>query len=210
MTLKDILQGKSLPSPLHPILVHLPLGLWVSSFIFDCLSFFNRTSSQKLFYGQTATTVILLGVIAAIPAAVTGFAEFIDIPRGSRVRSIAVLHAALNNTVFLLYTAQLFLRRGVGPTRFLSLLLNLAQVGALGFSGMLGKKMVYQYRMGQRRPKETGPLAQATDAVESARERAAAATEKVAEHLREPIDKLSSKLQHRMADVQKKTAELAG
>ena len=71
----DFLQGKWLKHPLHPALVHIPAALWPAAFAFDLLSQFRTYNAfvQLSFYG------ILLGLLVALLAIPTGYADWTDI-----------------------------------------------------------------------------------------------------------------------------------
>ena len=43
--IKEFLQGRAFNHPIHPMLVHLPVGLWVTSLILDILYLVNANSS---------------------------------------------------------------------------------------------------------------------------------------------------------------------
>lgn len=144
MNLKHVLQGKFLPHPLHPFVVHLPIGMWIGSFVFDALALYRGSGSRGAFWNQISTTCMLLGCIGALPAAITGLAEYVDTPRGSQVRNIATTHAGLNVSLLAGYIGQLLMRRNINHTQVSHLALNFLHVGVLAISGMLGKKMVFQ------------------------------------------------------------------
>src|SRR5437879_12572654 len=71
--LRDILEGKPLGHPIHPMLVHFPIGLFFLSLLLDIASFvFPNVPNLVLasFYS------ISLGVVTALLAAVPGFADY--------------------------------------------------------------------------------------------------------------------------------------
>jgi uncharacterized membrane protein len=74
--LKDFLEGKRLRHPLHPFLVHFPIGLFILSFLLD-LATLVFSSAPNLVRG--AFYAMFLGIITALIAAVPGFVDYTDI-----------------------------------------------------------------------------------------------------------------------------------
>lgn len=138
--------------PLHPMLVHLPIGLWLASLIFDIVYMNTQVSNFAL----ASYYCIAAGIIGALLAAPAGFAELLSIPDSTRPRRIALLHMTLNLVVVGLYVVNFFARRNLGdggapmvvPTALF--LLSLASTVMLGISGYLGGMLVYQYGIGFR------------------------------------------------------------
>ena len=58
--LRDALHGVSLGHPLHPVLVQLPVGAWLSTAILDLLP------GQR----RGATALLAIGTAAAVPAVI--------------------------------------------------------------------------------------------------------------------------------------------
>jgi uncharacterized membrane protein len=69
---RSVLSG-SYGHPVHPILVTLPIGAWVCSFIFDLVSY---GSSQPRTWSVAAMWLILVGVLGAAAAAIFGTLDF--------------------------------------------------------------------------------------------------------------------------------------
>ncbi len=141
--LKDFLEGKPLGHPLHPMLVHFPIGLFFLSLLLDIASFvFPNVPNLVLasFYA------ISLGVVTALLAAVPGFADYTDIRRDHPGKRTATAHMILNLIVVALYAINLAVRFSadvdlrVHPMAFL---LSLVGVALLSISGYLGGQLVY-------------------------------------------------------------------
>lgn len=151
MKIKHLLQGKNLGHPLHPALVHLPVGLFAGSLIFDILSFFQQSPAAGNFFVNASWYCLLIGVIAAIPTAVTGLSEFLDLPANTRVQRIGLTHLILNVVLVVGYAIQLFARDtnafSVGAGSFV---FNLVEFALLGYSGYLGGRMAYEFGVGSR------------------------------------------------------------
>ena len=105
--LKDFLEGKPFRHPLHPMLVHFPIGLFFLSLLLDIASFaFPNVPNLVLasFYA------ISLGVVTALLAAVPGFADYTDIRRDHPAKRTATAHMTLNLIVVALYAINLAVR----------------------------------------------------------------------------------------------------
>lgn len=146
--LKALLQGKPFRHPLHPALVHFPIGLFVLSLILDIASYVQGESAnltRASFYAMaTGFGVGLLTVLA-------GFADRSDIRLDHPARKTVNLHMTLNLTAMSLYGINLFLRAGqldLNTTPSIVLLLSIVGVGIILVSGYLGGTMVYDDGVG--------------------------------------------------------------
>lgn len=100
---KDLLHGTWLGHPLHPVLVQLPIGSWTSAGLLDLVPPLR----------PAATVLIGTGVATAVPAALSGAADWAE--QGTGVRRLGVLHAAANTAALGLYVGSLVARaRGNG------------------------------------------------------------------------------------------------
>ena len=146
--LKRLLQGKPFGHPLHPILVHLPIGLFLLSFIFDIAG-----------WVRPALYTMALGVLTALLAATPGIADYSDIRRDHPARKIATYHMLINLAVVLLYTVNLLLRRSQLDQPRVSALafaISLICIAALSFSGYLGGILVYDHGIAVGRHRRRG------------------------------------------------------
>src|ERR671917_352713 len=101
--LKDLLHGTWLGHPLHPVLVQVPVGSWTSAGLLDAIPPLR----------PAATVLIGTGVAAAVPAALSGAADWSEQAIG--VRRLGLLHAAGNTVALGLYIGSLVARaRGRG------------------------------------------------------------------------------------------------
>ncbi|PYG02327.1 hypothetical protein SAMN05216184_101800 [Georgenia satyanarayanai] len=133
---RDLLLGKQLGHALHPILTDLPIGLWASSVVLDVTMPGSRPAARRL---------VGLGVLAAVPTAVTGWAEWAR--TGKREdRRTGVVHAAANGAAAVLFGGSYLARRsgrhGTGVV--------LSQLGtlALGAGGALGGHLAIGRKVG--------------------------------------------------------------
>jgi uncharacterized membrane protein/nitrite reductase/ring-hydroxylating ferredoxin subunit len=160
--LKDLLEGKPLRHPIHPMLVHFPIGFLVLSFLLDLVSLaFPEVPNlvRGSFYAM------LFGVIAALLAAVPGFVDYSDIRRDHPGKATATRHMILNLMVVAIYGINLWIRcpalsdPKIGlPT----LLLSIIGIGLLSASGYLGGRLVYDEGIAVGRHKRHTPTPQDT------------------------------------------------
>lgn len=149
MKLTDILQGKWLGHPLHPALVHVPLGLWFLAALFDVLAaldFGAAVLPRLSFY------CVIGGLVGAFAAVPTGVADWSPIKKEKPAWKLGLYHMLLNFVAIFVWAANLGLRlpaladtsRVTGPILVTSLL------GAtlLLVSGYLGSRMVFEYGVG--------------------------------------------------------------
>ena len=100
---KDVLHGTWLGHPVHPVVVQLPVGAWTSAGLLDLVPPMR----------PAATLLIGTGCAAAVPAALSGAADWAE--QGTGVRRLGVLHAAANTAALGLYLGSLVARaRGRG------------------------------------------------------------------------------------------------
>ena len=147
--LKDFLQGKWLGHPLHPAVVHVPTALWPAALLFDLLSQLGDGNNALV---RTSYYAILLGLLAALLAAASGFADFTEIKPGRPARRLGYYHMALNLVVTALFAVNLFLRdadeRAADSVAGAHVALSAAGVALLLVSGYLGGRMVYDHGAG--------------------------------------------------------------
>jgi uncharacterized membrane protein len=137
--------------PIHPILVTIPIGLFVFALVADLIyhaGWGGATWKAMAFY------TIAGGCIGALVAAVPGFIDFrsITVPD---VRRIAVTHMAVNLSAVALFAISLWLRAG-NPMGGGPALIAAAGLALLLAGGWLGGKMVFEHGVGVRSPRERG------------------------------------------------------
>ena len=132
--------------PFHPILVTVPIGAWVASFVFDLAS---RLSDEPTVFAKGAFWLIGLGLVGAAAAALLGFLDLFAIPTGTRAFRTGLLHMSLNMVVVAIYVAAFLLRRGHleqpdgVPTTLI--ILSALALAVLTVSGWLGGQLAYRY-----------------------------------------------------------------
>jgi uncharacterized membrane protein len=128
--------------PIHPMLVSIPIGLWVFSFVCDLLFRFGSGASL---WSTVAFYTLIGGVAGALLAAVPGFIDMLSLRQP--VKKIALTHMTINLAVVALYLVNVGLRIN-SPGDSLPMILSLVGILALLVSGWLGGHMVYVHRVG--------------------------------------------------------------
>jgi len=128
--------------PIHPMLVPIPIGLWIFSFVSDLL--FVLGSGAILWFTLSYWTMIG-GIIGAVIAAIPGVIDMLSLKGG--IKKVALAHMALNVTAILLYAVNVGMRINGAEVAGLPLAFSIAGVAVLGISGWLGGHMVYVHRV---------------------------------------------------------------
>jgi uncharacterized membrane protein len=137
--------------PIHPMLVAIPIGLWVFSLICDLVHVFGAASEN---WQIVARYTMVGGIVGALIAAVPGFIDMLSLPNG--VKRIALMHMSINLTVVALYIVNAYLRwRGVESNA--PVWLSVIAIAMLVVSGWLGGKMVYVHGVAVEQPPEPVP-----------------------------------------------------
>jgi nitrite reductase/ring-hydroxylating ferredoxin subunit/uncharacterized membrane protein len=144
--IKDMLHGVWLGHPLHPALAQLPVGCFVGAAILDA------TGDR----GPGAPRLIGCGMVASLPAALAGFADYAD--AHEEQQRVGVLHAATNSAALLCYLGSLTLRsKGF---RTVGVALGFIGCGFVTVSATLGGDMAFRRAVGPNHAAEvphTGP-----------------------------------------------------
>ncbi len=127
--LRNFLHGTWLGHPLHPVMMHVPVGAWMSAGVLDLVPSLR----------PAGTVLIGTGVAAAVPTALSGAADWSE--QGVGVQRLGVLHAAANTVALGLYAGAL-VARAKGRTT-LGLLLSYAGLGMATGSAAIGGHMSY-------------------------------------------------------------------
>jgi nitrite reductase/ring-hydroxylating ferredoxin subunit/uncharacterized membrane protein len=141
---KDALSGTWLGHPLHPLLIAVPIGSWVSASVLDVTPGDNAVAARRL---------VGLGVLTALPTAVAGLSDWSDTD-GAEQR-VGALHAGLNLTAVALYGGS-WARRRRGPGSGSAL--ALAGAAVVAAAGYLGGHLSYALGVGvDTNAFQTGP-----------------------------------------------------
>jgi nitrite reductase/ring-hydroxylating ferredoxin subunit len=132
---RNVLDGVWLGAPLHPALTDVPLGSWSAAATFDALDLLRGEDSLA----DAADAALALGVLAAVPAALSGINDWSYL-RGDSKR-VGTVHALVNTTGLVLNIASLALRRS-GSRDLGRLMSGVAYGGAL-FAAHLGGELSF-------------------------------------------------------------------
>jgi uncharacterized membrane protein len=139
-------RAKLLGHPIHPMLVVLPLGLFIGAAVFDALYLWRGS----LAFATVAYWNIAAGVVGGLLAAVFGLIDWFDIPAGTRAKRIGLLHGGFNIVVVLTF-AFLWWMRQASPDVALTANLFVVEVVALmlaSVAGWLGGELVDRLGVG--------------------------------------------------------------
>lgn len=126
--------------PIHPMLVALPIGMWVFSLVADLIALGSATPDA---WHAAAFYTMVGGLIGAVAAAIPGLVDLLSL-RDAAARSTAIKHMALNLTVVVLYAINAWTRASGALSPDMALLLSVVAIALLLVSGWLGGKMVYE------------------------------------------------------------------
>ncbi|SCL58870.1 Ferredoxin subunit of nitrite reductase or a ring-hydroxylating dioxygenase [Micromonospora citrea] len=127
---RDLLHGVWLGHPLHPAMVQVPVGAWISTAVLDVLP------GQR----RAATTLCAVGTVSALPAAVAGLNDWAALARDQR--RIGLVHAASNSVGLVFYAgsvaARLSGRHNLGRT------LGFLGLSAASMGAYIGGHLAYK------------------------------------------------------------------
>jgi uncharacterized membrane protein len=124
--------------PIHPMLVGLPIGLWVFALICDGF----RLAGQGPAWSTAAIYCIAGGIVGAILAAIPGLIDYFSINE-KEMRRIATFHMLLNLGAVVIFTVNLWLRFRLEEDTTLPFWFSLVGIALIGAGGWLGGEMVY-------------------------------------------------------------------
>lgn len=128
--------------PLHPMLVPLPIGLWVFSLVCDIVYF----AGGSAIWSTLALYTMAGGIIGALLAALPGLFDLYNL-HASPSKKVGLWHMGVNLGLVTLYVLNFLWRRNIGDTTG-PFVLSIVAVLALAVSGWLGGEMVYNHGVG--------------------------------------------------------------
>ena len=133
--------------PLHPAVVHFPIGLLLSATAADVAQLAGLTGDSHIAAGLRAG-----GLAMGLVAMAAGMVDFTKLD--STVVPHALRHMAAVGTAWLGYAIALYLRRdaltGGADVSTLSLAISIASAIILSLGGWLGGRLVYTFGAGVR------------------------------------------------------------
>jgi nitrite reductase/ring-hydroxylating ferredoxin subunit/uncharacterized membrane protein len=131
---RDILHGRQIGHPLHPALVQVPIGAWLSAAVLDALPGSARQS--RLLIG--------VGIVAAVPTALAGWVDWAE--QHEQQMRTGLIHASANAAAIGLYTGS-WIARGRGRTGW-GRVLAYTGLGVVGAAGAIGGHLAYRQGAG--------------------------------------------------------------
>jgi uncharacterized membrane protein len=135
--------------PLHPMLVVLPIGLFVWTLVADFVYATDKTGRSEWY--SIAFWTGIAAIVTALVAALPGFGDYLTMAVRSDARGIATIHMLLNLAVVALYLLAMLLMLDdgarTGGRLTMVVVLHLVGTGLLALSGWLGGEMVYRHHL---------------------------------------------------------------
>ncbi|MFI8361928.1 DUF2231 domain-containing protein [Streptomyces sp. NPDC085612] len=131
---RDLLRGGPIGHPLHPVLVQVPVGCWLSAAVLEVVPGTRRAT----------TTLTAVGLAGVAPAAVTGWVDWADLP--PEEARVGLAHAVSNAAAVGCYAVSLAARLGGRPGK--GRLWSLAGLAAVAVTGALGGHIAHRRALG--------------------------------------------------------------
>ncbi|MEV7560465.1 DUF2231 domain-containing protein [Streptomyces sp. NPDC089795] len=132
--MRDLLRGRPLGHPVHPVLVQVPIGCWLSASVLDVVPGTQHAS----------TTLTAVGLAGVAPAAVAGWVDWADLP--PEQARVGLAHAASNAAAVACYATSLTARLRGRTAK--GRLWALAGMAAVAVTGALGGHVAYRQSVG--------------------------------------------------------------
>ena len=125
--------------PIHPMLVTIPIGLWIFSLVADLVAL--RSGSPQT-WALVAFYAMVGGIVGALAAALPGLVDLLSL-EDRAIKKTALIHMSINLTVVVLYALNAWMRSRAAVPGDVTLALSVLAIAMLLVSGWLGGKMVY-------------------------------------------------------------------
>jgi len=134
--------------PFHPMLVALPIGLWIFSIVSDLIFKFGWGSPV---WNDVALYTVAGGIVGALIAALPGFVDLIGL-QNPKTMTIAIWHMFINLLAVALYCFNFWVRMHRPPGDNLPILLSAIGIVLIIISGWLGGELVYVRGVAVKQP----------------------------------------------------------
>jgi uncharacterized membrane protein len=134
--------------PFHPIIVPLPIGLWIFSIVSDLIFKFGYGGSV---WNDVAFYTLAGGIVGALLAALPGLIDLLSI-QNPKSKSIGIWHMVINLLAVGLYCVNFWLRMHRAPGDNLPIVLSAAGIVLIIISGWLGGELVYVRGVAVKQP----------------------------------------------------------
>jgi uncharacterized membrane protein len=134
---------------LHPMLVHFPIALFITSVLFDVLGAWLTRESLR----ESALWLLVLGVLTGLAAFASGDLAAEAAEKAGVAESLIEIHEHLAGATVGIFGAllawRLLLRNRFSPrTRIAYLMVAIVGLGLLGATGHYGGGLVYEHGVG--------------------------------------------------------------
>ncbi len=129
--------------PIHPMIIVLPLGLWV----FSVVCYLIYLLSSVPVWHTVALYAMAGGIIGGALAAIPGLIDFLTLPK-SRVQTIALSHMISNVVALTIFIIAFALAVFGSQTSVVPFVLSVFGLLAVGTGGWLGGALVYEHGVG--------------------------------------------------------------
>jgi uncharacterized membrane protein len=136
--------------PVHPMLVHLPMGLLLTAPLWDLIGLVRPSGAA--ISAVVGEWTLAVGCLGGLAAAVAGMVDFGALPEGHPAARAANFHLYLVLGALALFGTSLLVRHGHGAAGVTPTLLGLDVAGVLCLAagGYFGAEMVYRHGVGRR------------------------------------------------------------
>jgi uncharacterized membrane protein len=125
--------------PSHPMLVALPIGLWIFSLVSDIIF---KMGWGGAVWSDVAFYTIAGGTVGALIAALPGFVDLTSITN-PKTKTIALWHMFINLLAVVIFACDFWLRTKRAPGDNLPIILSVIGIILITISGWLGGELVY-------------------------------------------------------------------
>jgi uncharacterized membrane protein len=134
--LRQLLHGVPFGHPIHPLMVQVPLGAWISAAVLDLIGGKGNAKAAK--------TLVGVGVVSAGSASIAGYTDWSELNR-EQLRT-GWVHQAVNWVGVTLYGLSWLQRKRGNPGA--GKLLGFAGLLTVSVGGYIGGHMSYRQRAG--------------------------------------------------------------
>lgn len=125
--------------PLHPMIIPLPIGLWIFSIVADIIFKMGWGGAA---WNDAAFYTIGAGIVGALVAALPGMIDLTGITN-PKTKSIGIWHMSFNLIAVVVYGIDLWLRTRRPAGDILPIMLSVVGIILITISGWLGGELVY-------------------------------------------------------------------
>jgi nitrite reductase/ring-hydroxylating ferredoxin subunit/uncharacterized membrane protein len=136
---RNLVHGTIIGHPLHPMITDIPIGAWTVTATCDALDAIGNVR-----FRDAADASLVIGMLGAVGAAVTGLADWSDTT--GEPRRVGMAHAILNSSALACYIASLAARRA--KARGLGIAVAYAGYALMGTAAYLGGELSLNLQLG--------------------------------------------------------------